>query len=295
MRKTVLTLMACIAAVTVAQTVTVTQHSRLLEGVEGPAYYPVLSPDGNRLLYTTAQTPGLKLYDFNDDVAVRVSDADGVGHNAFFGADGKVYYVTAERQSNNLIYRTGHAYDIATRKSEVVLEPQHGAVALVRATRGAAMRAKAQSFSTQAVGTAVYTEGSTVHVIVNGNDRAFSPVESWAGYLWASLSPNGRRVAFFAAGSGIVVMDLEGNVLAQLGRYEMPSWLNDDYIVAQNTKDDGHQFTSSQIMLLKADGSFKHELTRPTSMAMHPTAAAGKVVYSTIDGLLHVMKIDINQ
>ena len=80
-----------------------------------------------------------------------------------------------------------------------------------------------------------------------------------------------------------------------LGNYEMPSWLNNDYIVAQNTKDDGHQFTSSQIMLLKADGSFKHELTKPTSMSMQPSAAAGKVVYSSIDGLLYMMQINITE
>ncbi len=132
-------------------------------------------------------------------------------------------------------------------------------------------------------------------VTVDGNDREFSPAQAHAGYLWASLSPDGKRVAFFAAGKGIVVMDLNGNVLAMLGKYEMPTWFNNDYLVAQNTLDDGHQFTSSQILLLKADGSFKHELTKPTSMSMQPTTAAGKIVYSSIDGLLYMMKIEITE
>ena len=39
-----------------AQEVEVTSHQRLLEGVEGPAYYPVLDQTGNRLLFTT-ETP----------------------------------------------------------------------------------------------------------------------------------------------------------------------------------------------------------------------------------------------
>ena len=88
-------------------------------------------------------------------------------------------------------------------------------------------------------------------------------------------------------------MDLEGKVLAQLGNYEMPCWYDDDYIVAQHATDDGHQFTSSQIMLLKVDGSFAYELTRPTSMTMQPTAGGGKIVYTTIDGQLHQMRIQI--
>lgn len=288
--------MACVALVASAQQVTVVEHVQLMKGTEGPAYYPVLNADGTKLLYSTIKTPGLKLYDFNDNVSVRVSDAAGVGQDAFFGGDGNVYYVTAERGEDRLIYRTGHKYDLKAAHSEVVLEAQHGPVALVKAQRGAALKAQARNYTTGSqIGTAVYTEGSTVHVTVNGKDRSFSPVESWAGYLWSSLSPDGKRVAFFAAGKGIVVMDLNGNVQAMLGNYEMPSWLNNDYIVAQNTKDDGHQFTSSQIMLLKADGSFKHELTKPTSMSMQPTAAQGKVVYSSIDGMLYMMKINITE
>lgn len=288
--------MACAALVTSAQQVTVVEHVQLLKGTEGPAYYPVLNADGTKLLYSTILTPGLKLYDFNDNVSMRVSDAAGIGHDAVFGGDGNVYFVTTERGNDNLLYRTGHKYDIATTKSEVVLEAQHGVVRPMKAQRGAAIKSPAREFATgKKIGTAVYTEGSTVHVTVDGKDRSFSPVESWAGYLWASLSPDGTRVAFFAAGKGIVVMDLNGKVLATLGKYEMPSWFNNDYIVAQNATDDGHQFTSSQIVLLKADGSFKHELTRPSSMSMQPTTAAGKVVYSSIDGLLYMMTIDINE
>ena len=46
-------------------------------------------------------------------------------------------------------------------------------------------------------------------------------------------------------------------------------------------------------MLLKADGSWQQALTQPTSMTMHPTAAQGKVVYTTIDGNLFVMQLNI--
>ena len=145
------------------------------------------------------------------------------------------------------------------------------------------------------IGSATWTEGSRLHVIVNGEERVFSPVDSWAGYLWASLSPDGKKVAFFAAGKGIVVIDLRGQMLAMLGKYEMPCWYNNDYLVAQNAKDDGHQFTSSQIVLLKADGTWQAELTKPVSMAMQPTCGGGKIVYTTIDGLLYEMKINIYQ
>jgi len=166
----------------------------------------------------------------------------------------------------------------------------------VPATRGGALRAPGHDYKSGGdIGSAAWAEGSTLHVIVGGDERVFSPVNSWAGYLWASLSPDGKRVAFFAAGKGIVIIDLRGQMLAMLGNYEMPCWYNNDYLVAQNAKDDGHQFTSSQIMLLKADGTFTAELTKPSSMAMQPTCGGGRIVYSTIDGLLYEMKINIHE
>ncbi len=296
MRQTIFSLMAFAALLAGAQTVTVVEQTQLLRGAEGPAYYPVLNADGTQLLYSTIQEPGLKLYDFKNNVSVQVSTEAGIGQDAIFGGDGNVYYVTTKRGQDNLMYRTGHRYDVQAATSEVVLEAQHGAMLPMKAQRGAALKAQGRNYTTgNNIGTAVYALGSTVYVTVGGKERSFSPVESHAGYLWASLSPDGKRVAFFAAGKGIVVMDLNGKVLAMLGKYEMPSWYDNDYLVAQNTLDDGHQFTSSQILLLKADGSFKHELTKPTSMTMQPTTAAGKIVYTTVDGLLHMMKINITQ
>ena len=277
------------------QEVEVTSRLRLLEGVEGPAYYPVLNAAGDRLLFLT-EDGALKFHDLTDGVTTVVTRDYVAGHDACWGGDGKVYFVTQETGDNRLVYRTGKCYDTATRQTATVTEAQHGAVRAVPATRGGAVKAPGRNYdSSSDIGNAAWTEGSRVHVTVGGEERVFSPVDSWAGYLWASLSPDGKRVAFFAAGKGIVVIDLRGQMLAMLGNYEMPCWYDNDYLVAQNAKDDGHQFTSSQLMLLKADGSWKAELTKPTSMAMHPTCGGGKIVYTTIDGLLHEMKIKIYQ
>lgn len=278
-----------------AQEVEVTSQRRLLEGVEGAAYFPVLNSTGDRLLFVT-EDGALKFHDLNDGVTTVVTTDYVAGNDACWGGDGKVYFVTQQMGEDHLIYRTGQCYDAATRKTECVTEPQHGAVRAVSATRGGALKAPEHSYSSASdIGSAAWTEGSRVHVTVGGEERVFSPVDSWAGYLWASLSPDGKRVAFFAAGKGIVVIDLRGQMLAMLGNYEMPCWYNNEYLVAQNATDDGHQFTSSQLMLLKADGTFKTALTTPASMAMQPTCGGGKIVYTTIDGLLYEMKINIYQ
>ena len=285
----------CCAVAAMAQQVTVVEQTRLTKGV-GEAYYPKLSPDATKLLFTDADAHGLQMLDLTTSEATTLSDESGAGFDARWADDGQVCFVTAQRADDRLIYRTPMRYDLASHRAEALLEPQHGTVQPVVGDKGAAfVGARKSQGRVRDTGTSVYTQGSQLMITRNGVTTAYSPVESYAGYLWACLSPSGDKVAFVAAESGVFVTDLEGRVLASLGHYEMPSWLDNDYLVVQNATDDGHQFTSSQILLLKADGTFSHALTAPTSMTMQPTAAAGTIVYTTIDGHLTMMKIQITQ
>lgn len=144
---------------------------------------------------------------------------------------------------------------------------------------------------------AVRTEGSTLFISVNGVEKSYSPVESYAGYLWESLSPDGTKVMFYAAGHGIVITDLKGNILSEPGKFEEPVWFGNDHIVAQKSTDDGHQYTSSQILIMKADGSESQAITRPESMTFSPTASieANKVVYTTIDGRMYQVNVTLTK
>ena len=278
-----------------AQQVTVTSSTPLLRGVE-PAFYPTLNASGDRLLYSDADAHGLKMLDLSTQTITTISDLSGAGYDAKWSNDGDVYYITSKvDELSRLVLRTGMRYDMARHTSDVVLEAQHGAVHLEAGTRGMAMNGEKHNFATAPNrGVSVYTTGSQLVVNIDGKENRYTPVESYAGYLWASVSPKGDKIAFFAAGKGIVVTDLQGKVLAQLGNYEMPCWYNNDYLVAQNASDDGYQYTSSQILLLKADGTFRHELTPKTSMTMQPTCGGGKIAYTTIDGNITLITIDIN-
>ncbi len=206
----------------------------ILKGVESEMYYPAISADGSKILFTTVNYQGLRCYDVNDNVVKVLSR-----------------------------------------------EPRAGLSAAQQFT--AADKVKAD------------TKGSQLLITRNGETRSFSPIESYAGYLWASVSPDQLKVLFFAAGKGIVVTDLDGNVLSMPGNYESPVWYGNDHIVAMDATDDGHQFRSSRIVLIKADGSEMQPLTKPESMSMNPTAsfAAQKVVYNTIDGLLYQLDVKL--
>ena len=72
-----------------AQEVEVTSRQRLLEGVEGPAYYPVLNATGDRLLFST-EDGALKFHDLTDGVTRVVTRDYVAGNDACWGGDGKV-------------------------------------------------------------------------------------------------------------------------------------------------------------------------------------------------------------
>ena len=296
MKKTLLLLLCGWALVAGAQQVTVTSTTPLLRGIE-PAFYPTLSPSGDRLLYSDVDARGLKMLDLGTQAVTTISEQTGAGFDAKWSNDGQVYYITSKvDEKSRLVFRTGMRYDLKRQASDVVLEAQHGAVHLETGTQGMAIKGESHTFATAPKrGVSVYTTGSQLVVNVGGKESRYTPVESYAGYLWSSVSPAGDKIAFYAAGRGIVVTTLQGKVLAELGNYEMPCWYNNDYIVAQNASDDGYQYTSSQILLLKADGTYRHELTPKTSMTMQPTAGGGKIVYTTIDGNLTMITLDINE
>ena len=130
--KKLLTIVLAVASLlpTMAQEVEVTSLQRLLEGVEGPAYYPVLDQSGKRLLFTT-QDGALKYHDLTDNVTTVVTRDYVAGHDACWGGDGKVYFVTQHTGDDRLVYRTGLCYDTGTRLTTVVTEAQHGSMRAV--------------------------------------------------------------------------------------------------------------------------------------------------------------------
>lgn len=150
---------------------------------------------------------------------------------------------------------------------------------------------------TVAAPTSVRTEGTNLIISKNGKETSYSPVDCYAGYLWSSMSPDGTKVMFVAAGKGVFIVDLDGNVIASPGKYEAPVWFGNDHILVQNTTDDGHQFTSSQILLLNLDGTQKQAVTRPESMTFSPSASAtaGKAVFCSVDGRLYQVNITLNK
>ena len=271
---------------------------QLLKGTHSELYNPVFSPDGRYLLFSAADYSRLRMYDFKDNVTVNICSDARSGLDAQFTADAsEVVYVAQTSADNGSNLRQLRSYSVARGANTALAEPARSVGRPAVAVRGEGLAVsidgRRHTPGRKAPSVAVRTEGSTLFIIRDGEEKAYTPVPSYAGYIWASVSPDASKVMFFAAGRGIVVTDLEGRVIAEPGKFEAPVWYGNSHIVAMNATDDGHQFESSQIVLLTLDGKSRQDLTAPESMTMNPAAsiAAGKVVYNTIDGRLFEMNV----
>ncbi len=296
--KHLLLTLAAVACVTQAraQIVETSTPKPLLKGVESEMYYPVLSEDGSRLLFTNVNFSGLRMYDYNDNVTITISDEARAGFDAVFTPNADAVYFVAQQTVNGLNYRQVKHFDVATGTTTAVTAQGRDVARPMASNSGVATVVDGKIVSRlNKKEVSVRTEGSTLYITSNGVEKAYSPVESHAGYLWASVSPDKTKVLFFAAAKGAFVVDLKGNIISELGNYECPVWYGNDMVVAMNAVDNGYQFSSSQIVIMRADGSELQELTKPESMSMNPTASiqAGKIVYNTIDGRLYEMNITI--
>ena len=280
MRKIFL-LILCLCAMTA--TAAGVKHGSVKTLVDSCGFFPQLSPDGQWLIYSPTEATSLMLKNLSSGAVTTVASVGYPGFDAIFGPDGKVYYITQQRKKNGLVYRTGHCYDPATGKDEVVLKPQHGRVQALRSTRGVVINGERQVYySGKQVGSWVYTRGDKLYLVdEGGTTRALQPVMDSNGYLWASLSPDGTRVLFEAASHGLVVCDLNGEVLAELGEFLMPCWYNNDYIIAMSNVGNV-RLSGSRIWLLSVDGEVCKPISSKDERAVQPMVSGNKVVYSVI-------------
>ena len=280
-----------------AQDVKIVRHEQLLKGIESQCYNPVLSPDGQKVLFTQSDYEGLNVYDIADDVVTPLASDRLAGFSPAFSKDGKSVYFLSQTRENMLVYREmksvnldGTGMSTVMGKSRGMLHPVavDGGVVTV-SDNGRKLKAKSNG------GTYAYSAGKEIVVVKNGIEKKIAPVPTKYTYIWESLSPDGTKILFYAGGKGAYICDLDGNLVAELGKYTSPAWCGNDYVVAVNATHDGHQYETSQIVLLKVDGSYKKELTAPVSMSMHPTASASgdRLTYNTIDGRLFLMDLRI--
>lgn len=137
------------------------------------------------------------------------------------------------------------------------------------------------------------SDGSNLYIYRNNKIQKLNPVDGANGYIWASLSPDGKNILFTAAGSGTFVCDVDGKVVAKLGYLNAPTWYDNNFVVGMQDKDNGDFVTESKIVMKSINGKTEKVLSDPKQISMYPTASsvAKKVAYNTDKGEIYVVEL----
>ena len=110
-------------------------------------------------------------------------------------------------------------------------------------------------------------------------------------YLWPSLSPDGKRICFYAAGMGCYTCALDGSDVRKLGWIRAAQWYGNDVVVGLHDRNDGRFTTESAILAKSIDGKETQTITPANVVAVLPSVAEGKIAYSTVDGRVFVLDV----
>jgi len=121
----------------------------------------------------------------------------------------------------------------------------------------------------------------------NGEDKS---------YFWASVSPDGKHIVYTTATEGTFVCGIDGKNPISLGKLNAPKWINNQWVVGMDDKDNHDFVISSVLVAATIDGKVRQTLTTPLiPIAMYPSASPdGKnIAFNTDNGKIYIMNINI--
>ena len=299
--KKLLLALALISQIALAQRIDVQTVSSIKGTETGGFYYPVFSPKGDYLLTTSENYTGLKQYVFSNKSFKTITTDAGAGYGVQISADGTLLAYKKNTFINNLRHSSLITQSLATGKKTILVTPTRDAITpKFAANKPQYVKSKqlVATNITRTEATPVISIENQKMVIYNGSNRkVLIPNGLSASYIWPSISPDKRNIVYTVAGKGTFVCRIDGSNPVSIGKVNAPVWLNNQWIVGMDDKDDGQNTLSSTLIATTINGKTRQTILAPTGkMAMYPTASAdGKhIAFNTDKGEIYILDIKIN-
>ena len=267
-----------------------------LQGV-GRSVVTGVSPKGDFLLLSDAQLNGLAKYDLSTNRIEVISQARSAGLNVAVSADGSCVAYREDSFNDRLRYTDVKVCNFATGTTKQLLKGARNVNGVSLQGNTAVTVANGEAKTTALTGKAAKKTAPVASIVncqlvltTNGTSKTLSPLGTDRSYLWPSVSPDGKHICFYVAGTGCYISDLKGKIVARLGKIHAAKWLNSTTVVGMNDTDDGYTITSSAIVAATIDGK-RQVLTDSSLKAMYPYPAGNKIFFSTDEGSNYIINI----
>lgn len=297
MRKTFLFITLALSLSVTAQSVYVTSCREVAAG-----YYPELNSTASQMTFSTESHQGLTLMQMADQTKTVLSQ--DVCMEALFSADDQHVFYRVREMENNRMFQTVRSYHITAAQRQDLITRRRGINALQKFDNGVLFSCEEQlrksTFGKSKAPIEAYVSNEDLKLVlyINGHRMELNPYkEAELNYVWASLSPDKSKIVFTTK-YGTAVCNLQGQLIASLGKLNAPRWWDNNTLVGMVTKNDGYFFTSASIRMVSLDKRIDTMLTNSEmGICMYPSVApqVGKIAFNTLDGKIYVMDVKISK
>lgn len=233
------------------------------------AFFPSFGNNQNQLFVTGQNYMGLQLINLKSFETEEISDKMGAGKNPQTNTEGNIAYTTTEF-INGKKKVTQHIYKpakISLTTNKATTEPT----------------------------TTVKVDREKIIVTNHKKENIISPLGE-TFYIWASISPDQKKLLFTAVGKGTFITNLDGSNPVELGYLNTPSWLNNNWVIGMNDKDNGEFITASDVIAVNVNNLEKTNLTKSqNSIAIYPKASpeGSRIAFNSPNGEVFIIDIEL--
>lgn len=258
---------------------------------------PIFSKNGNALYFTNDSFGGIWKYDLTKNKLNKISGDAGSGYQFSISEDEKnISYRTTNNIGNERIQKI-ISIDLNNLKkntkaqSNDLTTPKYIGNELWYLNNSKKQEPKINSSNFELLG----IEKGKIYLLINGKRIKFDPIEN-GEYIWASLSPSNEFILAYETSIGTFIANKNGEVISKLGRKNSPVWVNNNWILFMDDKDDGEKLISSDLKIISFDGKNEIYLAETKSIhEMYPSVnqLTNQIVSSTSDGQIIIYKYEI--
>lgn len=297
-------LLVILAAQLFAQKVTVVNDVSVTNSRDGKFYYPVVSPDGKSILFSSENYKGLWSRDLSSGKIVKISDANGAGYEPAFSNVGDELIYREDKFINGKRFSTLLSFNNMSKKKTILedkvrdlkiyRENNNSFKKYVRDNEVQTIMKETMLQKTSSPERIVYIQDSKL-VLAENNDKKFMQPLGEGNYIWASLSPDKTKILFTMAGNGTFVTDLDGKVLNKIGYANYPNWSPDgNWVLFMKDVDDGVKLISSDLYIANLKtGKYFNITDRMEEISLYPKWGTTNtdIYYNTDNGQIRKIKL----
>ncbi len=273
---------------------------------------PVWSPDGSQIAFTTSNYQGIWIMNSNGSEAREISDEPAAGFGFEWSADSKAIVSRVARFEGKYRFNAIEVFDLQTGESRFITNfrttmpdlPHWGAWdekiymfdrGKIEVFNSGKMVSVLEKKSAPMIGCFLRDDQIAIGNPAAKDYKIFEPVKG-ERCLNLTMSPDRSRVAFEIIGGNMFVMNADGSGLVDLGDGHRPQWSPDSqHLVYMITQDDGYQYLSSDLYIIKIDGSEKTKLEfAEDKLEMNPSWSSDgkKIVFDSFnEGVIYLIEL----